>query len=135
MDAYQPAKSFREAARDYDGASKLFRQLAGYRDEIAELRRKRASYDTISELLKIDGVNVSWKTVARFCHATLDSGRVRRRQESQKRTWPTSETDSAPSVRDASNGKAVALLKERREAVGPWTPRKRGPRIADSKNL
>jgi hypothetical protein len=133
MEGEQPANgSFRDAARHYDGTSKLFRQLARYGGEIAELRRKGASYDTISELLKIDGVTVSWKTVARFCHATLDSGRPRRRRVAAKTAILT---DLHPTAGETGNGKVRAVLKERREAIGPWTHRKRGPRIADSKNL
>ena len=67
MDADQPKKqSFREAAQAYDRTSKLFRELMRYKDEIASLRQKGASFHTIRELLQNDNVNVSWKTVSRF---------------------------------------------------------------------
>jgi hypothetical protein len=130
MDAKESAKTrFHEAAQQFDGTSKLFRQLATYKDEIAELRRKRASYDTISELLKMDGISVSWKTVARFCHATFDSVRSRRRRAVAPKL------SVLPPNGGASGDNLRAPLKEHQESVGTWKLRKRGPRIADSKNL
>ncbi len=63
MEAEQPKKqSFREAAQEYDRTPKLFRELIKYKDDIASLRQKGASFDTISELLQKDNVRVSWKT-------------------------------------------------------------------------
>jgi hypothetical protein len=130
MDAKETVKmSFREAAQKFDGTPKSFRQLAGYKDEIAELRRKGASYDAISELLKMDGISVSWKTIARFCHATFDSGRFRKRRA----TLP--KLSVLPPNSNHSGENSHAALKERQESVGSCTRRKRGPRIADSKNL
>ena len=121
--------TFREVAEQFDGTSKLFRQLAAYKDEIAELRRKRASYDTISELLKMEGISVSWKTVARFCHATFDSVRSRRRRAIAR------ELSVLLPNRENKDENGDSVLKERQEPVGALRLRKRGPRIADSKNL
>ena len=127
MDADQPKKkSFREAAEAFDRASKLFRQLMPYKDEIASLRQRGASFDTIRELLLIDNVDVSWKTVSRFCRQVVRPGKRRVRQNGA--TEPVSSA--------ANNGGLAKTLSDRRtESPGPWTPRKRGPRIADSKNL
>jgi len=131
-------KSFREAAQEFDGTSKLFRELSSHQDDIAELRRKGASYDTISELLKTDGVIVSWKTVARFCHALLDSNKCRKRRSVLPKRAERSAFNGTEKQTESGNGTSglQAALQERRDKItGAWTPKKKGPRIADSKNL
>ncbi len=134
MEAEHPKKqSFREAAQEFDRTSKLFRELMKYKDDIAALRQKGASFDTISELLQNDDVKVSWKTISRFCGKVL--GTDKRRNKGAE-AIPAIETVKNRSK--TGNG-AVSLLtslnEQRSKVLGPWTPRKRGPRIADSKNL
>ena len=134
METPHPKKqSFREAAQAYDCTSKLFRELMKYKDDIAALRQKGASFDTIRELLQNDDVQVSWKTVSRFCRKVFSTDRRRRRNA------PIAQTpDGAANGRQVDVGAAselIALNEQRTKVFGPWTPRKRGPRIADSKNL
>jgi hypothetical protein len=134
MENEQPQKqSFREAAQAFDRTPKLFRALMKYKDDIAALRQKGASFDTISELLQKDDVRVSWKTISRFCRKVI--GTEKRRRKSAEGI-PTSE----PVEKRSKNGdETVSLLSalnaQRSKVVGPWTPRKRGPHITDSKNL
>jgi hypothetical protein len=134
MEAEQPQKqSFREAAQAFDRTPKLFRALMKYKDDIAALRQKGASFDTISELLQKDNVRVSWKTISRFCRKVI--GTEKRRRKSAEGI-PTSEPVEK---RSKSGDETVSLLSalndQRSKVVGPWTPRKRGPHITDSKNL
>lgn len=127
-------KPFHQAVQEFEGMSKLFRQLVPFKDGIAELRRKKASYSIIAELLKGEGVVVSYKTVARF-HQKSVAVELRSKPTKRKVSSPPS-GDEMQSRRTGPNGSVQSLLKERREQnLGPWTPRKRGPRIADPKNL
>ena len=126
-------QSFREAAQAYDRTSKLFRELMKYKDDIAALRQKGASFDTIRELLQNDDVRVSWKTVSRFCRKVFGTERRRRRNAPSAQA-----SDGAANGRQVEAGAAsllAALNEQRTKVLRPWTPRKRGPRIADSKNL
>lgn len=138
MDTQQEIKkSFSEAAQEFDGTSKLFRELSSHQNDIAELRRKGASYDTISELLKSDGVIVSWKTVARFCQTFLHSNKCRKRRSVLPKGAERFASNGNAKQTESGNGTSdQAALQERRDKItGPWTPKKKGPRIADSKNL
>jgi hypothetical protein len=134
MEAEQPQRqSFREAAQEYDRTSKLFRELMKYRDDIAALRQKGASFDTISELLQKDNVRVSWKTVSRFCRKVFST--EKRRRKSAEAIQAFEPVENRSKIGDGAAGLHTALNEQRSKVLGPWTPRKRGPRIADSKNL
>jgi hypothetical protein len=124
-------KPFRQAVQEYDSLSKLFRQLMPFKDGIAELRRKKASYATIAELLNDEGIAVSARTVERF-HRQFIAVEPRSRPK-RGPLVPASAVDQLPSAKSAESG--TVSLQERREAIGPWTRRRRGPRIADAKNL
>ena len=52
--------------------SAKFQKLLPFKDGIAELRRKGASYETITDILRNINVAVSHDTVARFCREVLD---------------------------------------------------------------
>ncbi len=134
MEAEQPKKqSFREAAQEYDRTPKLFRELIKYKDDIASLRQKGASFDTISELLQKDNVRVSWKTVSRFCRKVFST--EKRRRKSAEAIQAFEPVENRSKTGDGAAGLHTALNEQRSIVLGPWTPRKRGPRIADSKNL
>jgi hypothetical protein len=128
-------KPFHQAARDYDNTPKLFRRLMPFKDGIVELRQKRASYATIAELLTDEGIVVSRNTVARFCRRFLVSAsRSKGRKESAE---PISSAAQPVRLAIVPENQAVsAQLEERRaKLIGPWTRRRRGPRIADARNL
>ena len=109
-----------------------FQALLPFTEGIRRLREKDASSRTIAELLKQLGVTVSHNTIARFC---------------RELTAPaTSREHRAPAAKPATPAKlhpppaSVAELLNRRhengktpEAIGD--ARRRGPRIADPKNV
>lgn len=121
-------KTFDEAAQEFDRTPVTVKLLRPYKDRIAELRAKGASYRLISDLLKHDNITVSRMSVARFCYAVLKP--TRRRNVVRQPVEPTHAplpADSSPSltIQPHTNG----------EGQASWLSRKRGPRIADSKNL
>ena len=60
------------AARDYSPkASSRFGKLLPFKESIAELRHKHASYRTIAGILREIGVTVSHNSVARFCREVI----------------------------------------------------------------
>jgi hypothetical protein len=68
-----PATSrFASAARDYSSkASSRFRKLLLFKEGIAELRHKHASYRTIAGILREIGVTVSHNSIAQFCREVI----------------------------------------------------------------
>lgn len=109
-----------------------FIALLPFKEGIVRLRAKRASCRTIVGLLKELGVTVSHNTVARFCRELCasagpnGSGRIAAKQ-------------AAP-ITPKPQATAVAELLNRRHESGktpepPSSPRGRGPRIADPKNV
>jgi len=134
MDNSQPKKqSFREAAEAFDPASKLFRELMRYKDEILNLRHRGASFDTIRELLLNDNVNVSWKTISRFCRTVIGSDKRHKKRGVPAESPVSVASNSA--IQNGAGGLSTALQDRRSKLPGPWVPRKRGPRVADPNNL
>ena len=72
---------FTSAVRNYEPrmAGKLSKLLP-FKEGIAELRRKRASYETIAVILRNIDVAVSRFTVARFCREILELPPPRRKR-------------------------------------------------------
>ena len=138
MDSESPnatKKPFHQAARDYDNTPKLFRRLMPFKDGISELRQKRASFATIAEFLTDEGVIVSRQTVARFCRKFLASAsRSKGRKESAEPTPPAAQ-QVRPAIASENQVVSAQLEERRAKLIGPWTRRRRGPRIADAKNL
>ena len=58
-----------------------FSNLKPLHDSIAMLRAKGASYETIAELLKQNGVNASRARVAEYGRIVLDGGKRRKRRK------------------------------------------------------
>lgn len=143
LDQLSSKKVFDVAVRTYE--RKLpgrFQALMPYKDGIADLRAKQASFRTIAQLLKQAGVSVSHDTVARFCHVVIQKTQPRKKARQMPAGAP-SEAKGTPTqtrpTRDAGNGHGVsAVLQERRNAdaaaVKPGT-KSRGPRIADPGNI
>jgi hypothetical protein len=133
---------FDVAVRTYDRKlSGRFQALLPYKDGIADLRAKQASFRTIAQILKQAGVNVSHDTVARFCHVVVEQTQPRKKARQTLVSAPSEERGNVQTrpTSDASNGHGVsALLQERRKAdaaaVKP-SARSRGPRIADPGNI
>jgi hypothetical protein len=109
---------FAVAVRDFTPkASAKFRKLLPFKDGVAELRRKGASYATITDILRNMNVAVSHDTVARFCHEVLGVALVERRRRKPRArdvSRKPSNPPHSPSITD---------------------PSMRGPRVADSNNI
>jgi len=121
---------FKELASGYQ--PKLPRKLAlllPFKPQIEELLAMQASYDDIRILLEHVKVTVSKDTVHRFCRKVIGQKPVRQHNTGMKEPPKISPVLSSPES-------IQAALREQRERIpGPWSRHKRGPRIADSKNL
>ena len=101
-----------------------FERLLPARDAILELRRKRASFASISEILSQHGLPTSKSTVAAFCRDQLNEGAPgRRRSDRSRRSEP------APEVGQSEPPSAAAQVTEI-PAPTVGAERARGPRIA-----
>ena len=123
---------FKELANGYK--AKLPRKLAllfPFKSQIEELLARQASYDDIRLLLEDVKVVVSKDTVHRFCRRVIGQKPVRQRSAGAKRI---SQSKILP-VQSPSASIQTTLTEHRERYAGPWSRRKRGPRIADSKNL
>jgi hypothetical protein len=136
MNGESKEKTFDEAAQEFEKTPATMKLLRPYTERIAELRSKGASYRFISDLLKHDNVTVSRMSVARFCYAVLKPRAGRKRNGTQQSAERIQEQSAnhAPPAADSPQPLAEQL-RVHHEAHGPWTPRKRGPRIADAKTL
>ena len=114
---------------------KLPRKLAlllPHKTQIEELLAMRASYDDIRILLEDAAIAVSKDTVYRFCRRVIGRKPVRQRNADAKEITPIKISPVQPPPPESIQ----ASLREQRKLIpGPWSRRKPGPRIADSKNL
>ena len=118
-----------------------FRALMPYKEGIAGLRAKSASFRTIAQILKQTGVSVSHDTVARFCHAVIEQTQPRQKSRPKAASAGTDvrrAQTQTPQTSDASDKPGVsAVLQQRRnaDATTGASGKSRGPRIADPKNV
>lgn len=98
--------------------SAKFQMLLPFKEGIAELRRKGASYETIAEILRNMSVAVSHDTVTVFCHVVLGipPAKRRKRKRSVKTLVHQPSSSRSPKRSDAH-------------------PAPRGPRIADPNTI
>ena len=114
---------------------KLPRKLAlllPHKTQIEELLAMRASYDDIRILLEDAAIAVSKDTVYRFCRKVIGRKPVRQRNADAKEITPFK---ISPVQQPPSESIQTSLREQRKLIPGPWSRRKPGPRIADSKNL
>ena len=119
-------------------AGKLTRLLP-FKEGIAELRRKRASYETIADILRNIDVAVSRFTVARFCREVLElKPRPSQSRQASARTVEqhSSSHPKANRIRKADRSRATKPAKQSGESdtPGPHVAHQEdsgGPRIAD----
>ena len=133
---------FDAAVRSFERKlSARFQALMPYKDGVADLRAKNASFRTIAQLLKQAGVNVSHDTVARFCHAVIEQTQPRQKDRQKSGRAVTEERRTLPHIPltgDANGNQGVStVLRERRSADATTVAagKSRGPRIADPKNV
>jgi hydrogenase maturation factor len=112
---------FAEAVKNYTPpAPEKYRALNEVKESIIALRERKASYEIIRVMLHENaGIEVSHQTVARYCRDVLDAAKPKKPR--RPKTPPT----EPPAV---AQGELAA-----HQSNG--YPRKRGPHIADSKNL
>jgi transposase len=109
---------FATAVRDFTPkSSSKFQTLLPFKDGIAELRRKGASYETIADILRNTNVVVSHDTVTRFCHEVLGLTPAQRRRRKRSSRRATQKPHSRPQTLNAPNHTA------------------QGPRVADPNNI
>jgi hypothetical protein len=114
---------------------KLPRKLAlllPHKTQIEELLAMRASYDDIRILLEDAAIVVSKDTIYRFCRKVIGRKPVRQRNADAKEITPFK---ISPVQQPPSQSIQASLREQRKLIPGPWSRRKPGPRIADSKNL
>jgi hypothetical protein len=110
-----------------------FALLLPFKTQIEELLARRASFDDIRLLLEDVKIVVSKDTVHRFCRQVIGQKPVRQRSIG---TRETPQPQNLPTqVQPTSESIQTVLRGQRERFPGPWSRRKRGPRIADSKNL
>ena len=137
-DAQESQNRVAEAAANYaPRCPPKYDELMQFRESIATLRRKGASYRTIMDILHTVKVSVSLDTVARFCREVIEQRqprKIKRRPSVRPMSVPATEPPrpAHPPVSQTGTG--------HREAPKPATPeepsvRSKGPRIADPANV
>jgi len=124
--------SFKELASGYQ--PKLppkLAQMLPHKKQIQELRERKAAYDDIRLLLRNVNIVVSLDTVFRFCRDVLGQKPIR----AYKARAPKHQSSTVSPVLPSPESIQATLGKQRERFPGPWSRRKRGPRIANSKNL
>ncbi len=91
---------FAEAVRAYaPTVPRKWQKLLTLKPGIAELRRRGASYQAITDILRAADVPVSRTTVARFCRAVLHPSRPGKQSRPASRNSPSQpQHASVPSV-------------------------------------
>lgn len=113
-----------------------FELLLPFKDYIETLLAKQASYNDIRLLLEDVHVVVSTDTVHRFCRKMIGSQPIRRHKAELQNNPPAKILPITAQPGQPPPEYIEARLREQRERFpGPWSRTKRGPRIADSKNL
>ena len=119
--------------------SAKFQKLLPFKDGIAELRRKGASYETIADILRNTNVVVSHDTVTRFCREVLElTPRSRRPCKASVRTVQHHSTSNPKTHRirktDSPRATKSAIQSGESNTPGSRVARQEGaggPRIAD----
>jgi hypothetical protein len=113
--------------------------LLPFKAEIKELRSRQAAYDDIRLILARENIIVSTSTVYRFCRDVLgEKSNEPKKPRSAKASPSTAAPVVSPPINPLNQPTSIqaALQEQRRDRLpGLWGRRKRGPRIADSKNL
>lgn len=129
------------AVRDFTPTRReKYQMLMPFREQIAELRRKRASCRVIAAVLLAAKVQVSHDTVARFCRDVIeaDAGRPTKRQATVRKPSELGRSGRrTPSAAVPKQPQSVVSFLREQRAAEPSAPvvRPRGPRIADPKNV
>ena len=121
---------FAIAIRDYaPKPSRKFQKLLPLQAGIAELRKRRASYKTIADILHNLDIAVACDTVFRFCHEILGEPKAhyRRRRKTATPKGTKRLTNEPAMQRVRSLGGSLQKADHRTQATGP--------RIADPNTI
>ena len=116
--------------------STKFQKLLPFKDGIAELRRKGASYEAIADILRDTNVVLSHDTVARFCREVLElTPRTRRPRKASAKALQHDSTSNpkANLVRKANTPQSNKGDRPDLRVIRP--PGVGGPRIADPNTI
>jgi hypothetical protein len=118
---------FKELANGYQPKLPLkLAQMLPFKKEIQELRARKAAYDDIRLLLQDANITVSLDTVYRFCRNVIG--------EKSDRLYKARAPKHSPSkvlpVQPSPESIQTTLREQRERFPGPWSRRKRGPRIS-----
>jgi hypothetical protein len=110
--------------------------LLPFKAQIKELRARNAAYDDIRLILVEEKIMVTLDAIYRFCRDVLGEKPNQPHKVRLAKKSPPTVQPGLPSPPANAQTSIQAVLQERRERLpGLWGRRKRGPRIADSKNL
>lgn len=130
MSPFDPASVSKAVAEFTPRRPHKFQDLTPAKEVIIELRKKRASYRAIAELLSQHCLPTSKTAIAAFCHEILGEI-VRPNRRTKRRTLPLATGNGEPQVRKQSSAPPTNTgdTSDPKEAKAPDT-QKRGPRIA-----
>lgn len=117
------------------GYPKLPKQQAllfPFKNEIEELRARNAAYDDIRLILEQENIVVSLNTLYRFCRDVLGEKKDTPAKSHLPKSTPV---QPVPQSTDSIQTALREQMDRRERIPGLLSRRKRGPRIADSKNL
>jgi formylglycine-generating enzyme required for sulfatase activity len=138
MSLFDPATVRQAVAEFTPRRPQKFQDLLPAKDVITELRQKRASYRSISDLLTQHCLPTSKTAIAVFCHQVLGEGVRPRKRPARKRpsvSTPANGDTTTPETALASEGGApVESVTNHNSDEAPQT-RSRGPRIAQVRML
>ncbi len=116
-----------------------YAMLWPYKAEIETLRSKKASCRVIRDLLQQANVSVSLDTVARFCREVIEEkpARTQKRGSNVRKTRLASSEPLSEAESENRPKVMPKILDQRAATPAPDTdgPRRRGPRIADPRNV
>jgi IS30 family transposase len=125
-----PTNRFENAVRNYSPKPpRKFQKLLPLKTGIAELRKRHASYQTITYILRDQDILVSCDTVFRFCHEVLREPKARYRRKRKPSTLRVRKQPDKPSPTPPVLSPGGSSQKPDR-----WT-QVNGPRIADPNTI
>jgi len=135
MSAFDPVVARQAVAEFIPKRPVKFQELLAAKDMIAELRQRRASFESIAELLTKHCLQTSKSAVALFCHQVLGEAVRPRRRPLRKRQSATEvvapDESPAPTIQPADLESSVSAGVEPGQSNKPA----RGPRIAQIRIL
>jgi hypothetical protein len=136
MSPFDPTEVRQAVAEFTPSRPQKFQDLFPAKEVISELRRKRASYRAIAELLTKHCLPTSKTAIAMFCHEIL-AEMVRPRRRPNRKPVPVRGASNGkvpmPPVESPTTGNPVNKIPAKAEEIA--AVRTRGPRIANVRML